>query len=62
MGELLQGVECWMEGKQSGINTMMGGDFNARTGEKGAGIELERVGERRKRRKRKGKEDRKTRR
>lgn len=33
-----------MEGKQSGINTMMGGDFNARTGERGAGIELDKSG------------------
>jgi len=41
VGEILQGVENWMEERESGWSIIMGGDFNARTGEMGAGIELE---------------------
>jgi len=42
VGEVLQGVGSWIEERESGWSTIIGGDFNnARTGEIGAGIELE---------------------
>jgi len=39
--EVLQGVENWAEEKDSGRRVIVGGDLNARTGEMGAGVELE---------------------
>jgi len=36
LGEVLQGeLESWIEEKETGLNTIMGGNFNARTGEMG---------------------------
>jgi len=56
--EVLQKVENWMEKKESGLNTIMGADFNARTGEMEAGMELssEVKEEEREKRKRKSKD------
>lgn len=34
----LQVLEKWMEGKETGTWTIIGGDFNARTGRKGGGV------------------------
>jgi len=38
-------VKSWIEEKEKGLNTIMGSDFNARTGETGAGMEGGRGGE-----------------
>jgi len=35
-------LERWMEEKEKGVLSMIRGDFNARTGEEGGGIVLER--------------------
>jgi len=41
LGEILKKLERWVEGKEEGVLYMIGGDFNARIGEKGGGIILE---------------------
>ncbi|CAL1680940.1 unnamed protein product [Lasius platythorax] len=41
MGEKLEIMREWMEENGNGIKTMMGGDFNARTGELGKGVREE---------------------
>jgi len=41
LGEVLQGVESWIKENERGLNTIMGDDFNARTGKMGAGMELD---------------------
>jgi len=43
LGKVLQGVESWIKEKENGLNKIMGGDFNARTREMGAGMELDSV-------------------
>jgi len=37
---VLRGVESWIEEKENGLNTIMEGDFNTRTEEMGAEMEL----------------------
>jgi len=44
LGEVLQEVEDWIEEKESRLNKIMGGDFNARTGKMGAEMELDNEG------------------
>jgi len=39
--ETLRKLERWMEEKEKGVLSLIGGDFNAITGEKGGGIVLE---------------------
>jgi len=36
----LKGLEKWMEEKEEGVLTIVGGDFNARTGNEGGGVEV----------------------
>lgn len=38
MGERLKDLEHWMEEKEEGIRTIIGGDFNARIGEREGGV------------------------
>lgn len=38
MEKKLQSLRVWMEEKEKGILTIIGGDFNARTGEKGGEV------------------------
>jgi len=40
LGVILKKVERWVEGKEEETLSMIGGDFNARTGEEGGGIVL----------------------
>lgn len=48
---ILQNLEKWMEDRESGIKTLIGGDFNVRTG-----IEGESKGRGRKKRRKRGRE------
>lgn len=43
MEEILRELGEWVEGKERGGRTIMGGDFNARTGREGGGVEEELV-------------------
>jgi len=45
MEETLQELDKWMGKRKEGIMTVIGGDFNARTGEKGGEIEIKKWGE-----------------
>jgi len=38
VGVKLEGLRNWMEDKEEGIKTIVGGDFNARTGERGGKV------------------------
>jgi len=35
MEKALRGLERWVEDREAGVRTLIGGDFNARTGEEG---------------------------
>lgn len=45
MGKKLEGIRDWMEEGEEGVRTIIGGDFNARTGEKGGWGQAEERGE-----------------
>ncbi|XP_067217103.1 LINE-1 retrotransposable element ORF2 protein [Linepithema humile] len=45
MEEMLQSMEQWVGEKEVEVSTIIGGDFNARTGEEGGGIEIGKEGE-----------------
>lgn len=36
---MLKGMEQWMEEKAEGVKTLVGGDFNARIGREGGGLD-----------------------
>lgn len=40
MGRMLQDLEKWVGNREEGSITILGGDFNARTGRKVGGMEL----------------------